>query len=395
MSKSLSMENFSKYITDNIDEILIVRLEVEEIQIGFNSAYVEWKADHDAALERLADMVIAQWDRVGPDLHVLIEERRPEEQRIIAERRQELRDKLIPETQAKADLALQQGQSLTKRLRALNPRLDQREEELKAEWAALKKELDQLNAQIRGLSGCLGVVINFFKINKLDRQRQQTIGQLKITRKNLRQVREEWQKVQQEATTEQEALQTGWQELTLKLAQLQGEMDYLEVEANRDALALKRATRHVLGSLNEPIPCPASDVRGELDAMVELNIQTDKYQEGLGSVSSLLSLLDGIIEGLKRFDTSVQGIIGEQRMHSAYLSKLHITIPDDVVAFHQQWDGLVQKVQDDGRLCAQPTEFLDVVRPVIEKDLSATNIQTMFSSLGQALEHATRDWRGS
>jgi predicted nucleic acid-binding Zn-ribbon protein len=388
------MENFSKYITDNIDEILIVRLEVEEIQIGFNSAYVEWKADHDAVLERLADMVIAQWGRVGPDLHVLIEERRPEEQRIIAERRQELRDKLIPETQAEADLALQQGQSLTKKLRALNPRLDQREEELKAEWAALKKELDQLNEQIRGLSGYLGVVINFFKINKLDRQRQQTIGQLKVTRKNLGQVREEWQKVQQETTTEQEALQTEWQELTLKLAQLQGEMDYLEVEANRDALALKRATRHVIGSLNEPIPCPASDVKGELDAMVELNIQTDNYQEGLGSVSSLLSLLDGIIEGLKRFDTSVQGIIGEQRMHSAYLSKLHITIPDDVAAFHKQWDGLVQKVQDDGRLCAQPTEFLDVVRPVIEKDLSTANIQTMFSSLGQALEHATRDWRG-
>ena len=394
MSKSLSMENFSKYITDNIDEILIVRLEVEEIQIGFNSAYVEWKADHDAALERLADMVIAQWDRVGPDLHVLIEERRPEEQRIIAERRQELRDKLIPETQAEADLALQQGQSLTERLRTLNPRLDQREEELKAEWTALKKELDQLNEQIRGLSGCLRVVINFFKISKLDRQRQQTIGQLKVTQKNLGQVREEWQQVQQETATEQEALQTEWQELTLKLAQLQGEMDYLEVEANRDGLALKRATRHVIGSLKEPIPCPASDVKGELDAMVELNIQTDNYQEGLGSVSSLLSLLDGIIEGLRRFDTSVQGIIGEQRMHSVYLPKLHIAIPDDVAAFHQQWDGLVQKVQDNGRLCAQPTEFLDLVRPVIEKDLSATNIQTMFSSLGQALEQATRDWRG-
>ena len=394
MSKSLSMESFSKYITDNIDEILILRLEVEEIQIGFNSAYVEWKADHDAALERLADMVIAQWGRVGPDLHVLIEERRPEEQRMIAERRQELRDKLIPETQAEADLALQRGQSLTKKLRALNPRLDQREEELKAEWAALKKELDQLNEQIRGLSGCLGVVINFFKISKLDRQRQQAIGQLKVTRKNLGQVREEWQKVQQETTTEQEALQAEWQELTLKLAQLQGEMDYLEVEANRDGLVLKRATRHVIGSLNEPIPCPASDVKRELDAMVELNIQTDNYQEGLGSVSSLLSVLDGIIEGLRRFDTSVQGIAEEQRMHSAYLPKLHITIPDDVAAFHQQWDGLVQKVQDDGHLCAQPTEFLDVVRPIMEKDLSTTNIQTMFSSLGQALEHATHDWRG-
>ncbi len=128
--------------------------------------------------------------------------------------------------------------------------------------------------------------------------------------------------------------------------------------------------------------------------MVELNIQTDDYQEGLGSVGSLMSLLDGITEGLRRFDESVGGLIEEQRMHSSYLPKLHITVPDEVLAFHKQWDGLDQKVRDDGRLCAQPAEFLDIVRPVMEQDMSEASIRIMFSSLGQALKHATRDWRG-
>jgi hypothetical protein len=394
MSKKLSMENFSEYITDNVDKIAAVRREMEEIQVGFNSAYVEWKAPHDATLERLVESVTARLDEVGPDLHARIEERMTEEHRVIAERRQQLREELIPNTQTEADLTLRQGQELTDKLRQLNPRLDQREEELKAQGTSLEQELNQLNEQIRSLSGCLGVVLHFFKINKLDRQRQQVIGQLKVVQQELKKVRDEWRESQQQIKTEQEALQAQWQERTLKLARLQGELDYLDAEVNRQALALKRATRHVIDYLKDPIPCPASDVKAELDAMVELNIQTDDYEEGLGSVSGLLALLDGVTEGLTRFNESVNGLVNEQRMHSSYLSKPHIAVPNDVLTFHEQWDTLAKKVQDDGRLCARPTEFLDIVRPILERDLSETHIRAMFESMGQALKDATSDWRG-
>jgi predicted nucleic acid-binding Zn-ribbon protein len=393
MNKSFSMSKFSDYITDNIDKIGQVRQEVEEIQIGFNSAYVEWKAEHDATLERLVETVIARLNEVGPDLHSRVEERIAEEQRVIAERRAELREKLIPETQAKADQTLQQGQALTGKLRELNPRLDKREEDLKAQRAKWEKELSKLNEQIRRLSGCLGVVINFFKISNLDRQRQQIIGQLQVIRRDLKLVREEWQEAQQEIKGEQETLQAQWQELTRKVAQLQAELDYLDAEGNRDTLALKRAVRHVIDTLKEPLSCPASDIKEELDLMVELNIQTDHYEEGLGSVSSLMSLLDGIVEGMKRFDASVGGIINEQRMHSAHLPKLDVFVPDDAMAFHEQWDGLAHKVRDDGHLCANPAEFVSAVRPVVENDLSESNIRAMFEHLGQALNEATDRWR--
>ena len=394
MSKSLSLKQFANYIADEVGKIGGVRREVEEIQVGFNSAFVEWKAEHDAALERLVEAVTGRLDEAGQDLRARIEERIVEEQRTIAGRRQELQDQIIPETQAEADRTLQQGQELTARLRQLNPQLDQREEELKAQGAALEEELTQLNEQIRRHSGCLGVVFNFFKISKLDRQRQQVIGQLKVIQQELKKVRDEWQEFQGQAQSEREGLQTRWQELTLKLAQLQGELDYLDIEANREALALKRATRHVIDNLKDPIPCPARDTKDELDAMVELNVQTDDYQEGLGSVGSLLSLLDGITEGLDRFGESVGGLIEEQRMHSAYLSDLNIRVPDEVRAFHAQWDGLAQKVQDDGHLCANPAEFLAIVRPVVEEDLTTEAIKAMFESLGQALNDATHQWRG-
>ena len=79
-------------------------------------------------------------------------------------------------------------------------------------------------------------------------------------------------------------------------------------------------------------------------------------------------------------------------MHSAHLAKLDVAVPDEVRAFHAQWDGLAKKVRDDGRLCANPTEFLAIVRPVMEQDLSETNVKAMFDGMGRALDDATRQW---
>lgn len=393
MSKSLSLSKFSKFITENVERIGEVRREVEEIQVGFNSAYVEWKAEHDATLERLVEAVTGRLDEVSPELPALVEARIPDERDIISNRRQELRDTFIPEAQAGADSTLQQGQELTTKLRRMNPQLDRREEEIKAKKVSLEQELGDLNEQIRRLSGCLGVVFNFFKIGKLDRQRQQVIGHLKGVQQQLKRVREEWQELQGQVQSEQDTLQAQWQEQTLRLAQLQGELEYLDAEASRESLALRRATRYVIDNLKEVIPCPASEIKQDLDDMVELNIQTDDYHEGLGSVGSLLSLLDGITEGLNRFGQSVGGLIEEQRMHSAHLPNLEIFVSDEVRAFHAQWQDLVQKVRDDGHLCNNPTEFLTIVGPVVENDLGEANIKAMFESMGEALDAATHKWR--
>jgi chromosome segregation ATPase len=394
MGKNFSLKDLSTYISDNIKEIGKVRKEVEEIQVGFNSAYVEWKAEHDATLERLTETVTDQVEGVGSDLQALIEERIIEEERIIQARRLELRDELIPATQAEADQVLSEGQRLTKKIRLLNPSLDQREEKLKAQRATLEKKLTQLNGQIRELSGCLGLVFNFFKINKLDRQRQRVIGKLETVQEELKDVREEWKTAEQQMREEQEALQTKWQETTIKLAQLNAELDYLDDEASREALARQRAVRYTFDNLKEPLGCPLEEVKQRLDTMVQLNVESDAYEEGLGSVGSLMSVLDGITEGLKRLDESVEGLLSEQRMHSSYLPMLNVSVPDGVLAFHDQWGDLRRKVHDDGHLCDHPAEFVATVGPVLEDGLSTDNIQAMFEGLGGALKHATKGWRG-
>jgi hypothetical protein len=393
MGERMSLEKLHGYILNKISQIRGVSRELEEIQAGFNSNYVEWKAEHDATLERLVEMVLARMDELGPTLKGRLDERVSEERRLVDERRQELRDKLIPQAQAEADALIEKGRAVTESMREENPRLDAREERLKAKWAELDGELTELNARIRKLSGCLGVMVNFFKIGRLDRQRQRVTGQMYEVRHQLREVRREWQETQSDADAEKDRLQTRWQERVREIVQMQGELDYLGEEGKREELVLRRAVRHVLDGLKAPVPCPADDVKAELDAMVALNVQTDAAQKALGEVSGLIALLGGLIEGLNRFDHSVTGLVEEQRMHSAYLSRLDVDVPDDVEAFHAQWEGLAQKVRDDGKLCQNPTEFLAVVLPEFEGKLSEAVIRESFESLGRALTAATRRWR--
>ncbi len=393
MTRIVSLEQLNDFLSDNRRKIDAVGREVEEIQVGFNSAYVEFKADHDAQLASLTETLFEKLDNLGPELRTLVDERAVEERRLLAERWTELREKLIPQTQAEADAVLVQAQEQTKALRQLNPRLDEREEGYKAQQAALETKLAELNAEISQRSRGLGFVIRFISIAKLDRQRHRVLGQLETLAHNLKEVRQEWQTHQQEFQAGQEALQSQWRELSLTVAELKRELAYLDDEAQREDLAMKRAGRYILDNLKDPVPCPA-DLRPALNAMIELNVKTDAYQEGLGMVGGLIALLDSVGKGMDSFQESVGGLIGEQRMHSEFLPGLKLRLPDSAIAFHKQWDGLRAKMRDDARLCAHPTEFLEAARPVIQRDLSNEAVTSMFNSLGQALTEATEKWRG-
>jgi len=393
MPQTVSLEQLNDFLLDNRGKINAVGREVEEIQVGFNSAYVEFKANHDAQLARLTETLFTRLDGLGLELRARIVEQAVEERRLLAERRAELREQLIPQTQTEADAVLAQAQQQIQALRQLNPQLNEREEVYKVHRAALEAKLAELNAEISRRSRGLGFIIRFVSIAQLDRQRHRIIGQLETLAQNLKEVRQEWQARQQEFQTQQEALQGQWRGLSLKLAELKGELTYLDDDAQREALATKRAVRHVLDNLKEPLPCP-DDLKPGLEAMIELNIKTDAYQEGLGTVGGLIALLDSVGKGMDSLRESVEGLIGEQRMHSQFLPRLKVQLPDSAIAFHQQWDGLRAKMRDDARLCAHPIEFLQTARPVMERDLSTEAITGMFNSLGQALDEATKKWRG-
>jgi hypothetical protein len=259
----------------------------------------------------------------------------------------------------------------------------------------LESELKGLNDLIYKRSRGLGVVTRFIELTRLDRQRQQIIGKLKALHEDLKEVRETWLTADLTVTSEQDDLQKQWQDLTLKRVQLEGELDFLQDETARENLALKRAIRYEIDNLKDPIDCPDSDFKGQLDEMVNLNIQTDDYQAAFVPLSGMISLLEGIMEGLRRFNESTQGLIDQQKMHSAYLPKLVVSLPDMVLDFHNGWESLHQNVLDEGTISTHPDEFLVKYQPMIDEDLSEARIKVMFENMGVALNQATEKWRAS
>lgn len=391
---AMSLVDLDRFLAQNVEKIEAVEREVEELQIGFNSAYTEFKAEHDATLARLTEKVIEKIDSLEPEMRAQIEKQREEEREKISARMDELREELIPNAQEESDGILQTAQAEHAEIRKLNPKLNDREETYKAQKAELETELAQLNEEIRQLSGCLGFVINFLKISRLDRQRQRVIGQLENLALSLAEVRREWQEAQQKFASRQEELQKNWRVASLKLARLREELAYLEDEENREALALKRAAFNLLDNLKSPAPCADAELKSEVDKMVELNVKTDDYQESLGEVAGLIALLIGVRTGMDSIKKSVEAMIQEQQMHGEYLRPLQVDVPPEVIDFHKTWDGLRKEVLDEGKVCSHPRDFIAFCRQLASGRLGKEAIERMFDSLGQALNRAAASWKG-
>jgi DNA repair exonuclease SbcCD ATPase subunit len=391
-AKKMNASKLIRYLDDQNEAIEALIAQLDEVQVAFNAQFDEFKARHDATLDRLTDQIADDLSASSPQLVAAIEERLPEERQRIDERRQNVREEYLPKRQQAADDLLNKAQAELAELRALNPQLDAQEEELKAEKAGLEARLAKLNEEIRKLSRGLGVVRHFLAITKADQERQRVIGKLELINNSLRQVRQSWEQKREETEQHQADLQNKWQLEGVAVARLQSELDQLDDEARREDLALRRAIRNVLDNLKEILPSPQADLDAELRQMVELNIRTDAYHEGLASVGGMIGLLRGISSGNAAIRQSVEGLQNEQQMHSAYLKPLDFQLPSSVETFHKQWADLARQFADEVTIGAHPADFSSAVEPLLAGPLSESSIEEMFNSLGRMIQQATAQW---
>jgi len=312
----------------------------------------------------------------------------------LEQRTEALRQTEIPAARDELDRTQKQARAAKQRLEERNPLYDEREEKRKARLQELKQELDDLNSQIGRLRKGLGFITRYPRIVRLDRRRHETLGEINAIRAEINDLRVEWQQKLKRTSNDLQLWKAEWQELNLKIARLQDELEYLDDETLREELATKKAIRFILDQTNDPSVCAGGALRDEIQAMIRLNIQTDNYEKGLGTVAGMIALLRGIENGLSSFQTSVEAIIREQKMHSQYLKKISITLPAVVETFHSHWEPLRKKVEDDARLSKFPLEFVSLVQPALERDLSQESIGRMFDALGAELQRATAGWRG-
>ena len=394
MPQRMSLKQMDQFLNGARQKVDDVAREVGEVQIQFVSAHQVNKTMHDATLNDLSLRAAHDLNALPADVRRAIDERLKVERKTLDERRLELQSQIVPKAGQIADDLLARAQQQTANLRALNPRLNEQEETLKANYAKLQAELSQLNAEIKRRSGCLTGFFNFFKINELDRKRHKVLGQMEETARALKSVRDEWVKAQTDYTSQETQLEQQWRQASVDAARVREELDQLQDDDKREKLALQRAIFYVFDNWKTPLPAGGSPLVDDINHMVHLNIETDNYGEGLGKVAGLIALLGGISQGLQSVSQSVQALIQEQQMHSQYLKSVDVSVGDDVIQFHKQWDELRSKVKDEKALGQHPTQFSALFDAETQGPLSEAGIKRMFDSLSQSLTSATRGWKG-
>jgi hypothetical protein len=366
--------------------------QLDQVQVEFNAQFDEFQQKHDAALARLTDQVVDNLDLISSELRAAIEKRLPEERKQIDERRQKIREEYLPQRQQTADGLVKQAQAELAEIRSLNPQLDSREEFLKRQKAKMEARLEELNDEIGRQSRGLGVALHFIAITQADRERQRILGKLETINDLLYKVRREWEQEQEKLAAHQVEYQKKWQLESIAVARLQSELDQLDDGTYREDLALRRATGHVLDALDKPSPSSDSELEAGLNEMVQLNVQTDSYHQGLASASGFIGLLRGIDNGLQAVRQSIDGLQKEQEMHKAYLRPLSFSLPARVESLGKQWPSLAQQFADEKSVGDHPVDFAAATGPLLQGPLSEASIEAMFNDLGAEIKRATAQW---
>jgi hypothetical protein len=380
----MKADEFLGYLNARMSKLQQTYDEIGHVQREYQGIYVTFQGDHDRTLQDLMD---ARAGSLPEPLPAQVEERLPAERKAMAQRVDDL-SKQIAAKQAEADARIAAVQAGIAELRALNPRLDQREEQLKAMIAFRTQALHDLNAKVSKLAAGLGFALHFGKIHALDNDRHRLVGQLETLNGDLVKVRKEWQEKHDASAASQAREQAAWQSMMVEVGRLKAERDGLAVDP--EARARRRAVLYVLDNLKS-LPDADADVR----KMVELNVQTDDFQAALGAVAGLMGTVGGIRQGLERLGASVSALIDERSRNSQYLPELKLEVPKEAAAFDQQWDELVVCVRDEKALAQNPTDFVRATRPFVEERLTKERIGVYFEALGGALKAATAGWKGS
>jgi len=160
--------------------------------------------------------------------------------------------------QTKTDELLALNQKATAELREANPKLDKREETLKADITRQQQALADLNAQIDRVGKGLGFVFHAAKIHQLDRERFQILGRLQQLEEDLKKVRQDWKDLSTSTARNEADWRAQWRQKTAQLSQVRQQHDYLE--QNTAAVAQHRATVYVLDNL-KTLPTVVTQVR--------------------------------------------------------------------------------------------------------------------------------------
>jgi chromosome segregation ATPase len=382
MGTRMSLAEFYKYARQNRKRMADIYREIEEIQYQFNDLYTRQAGERQTLIATHAPSLLEAAEDLPVELRQNLEAQERVERRAIQDEIARLEEEIADKRQ-KVDGLIREAQRQAANLREQNPILDQQEEELKARWASMENEIQQLDTEIKQLG-----LTSFLKRRRLRGERAQLAENLQSVKAGVRTVREKWQAEKKRLQEAQADLQGKWQVLSVETSQLQARLDHLT--ANTDQLSRRNAAQNWLGSLEE-VPAIEGQWRDRLTPLVELGRSKTSYEAGLTAVAEILGLLKGLGEGMDRFIRSVATVYEEQRRYK--LPSLSLSLSNAVTSFHAVWPDFQAKVKDEKYLGTHPLEFNQRMKDIVQERINEAGIQKMFEDMGDALTRATKAWR--
>lgn len=393
MTTVAGLKDLDTTLTERIADISAALPVFQALKARYTEVYGEHELRYQNAIGPAVDWLMEADVAAGPELHTQILSLLPHEETETDARYAELRDVVLPALEAELAALLKRSQTSRQRHHTANLQVAERESALQADIAAGEAELAQLNAAIKAKARWLGAFWRFFTVNKLVRQRNKAFKAVTALHQQLEQVRRDWQVARQQEIAAQEGYRQQVQAKLLEQAQRQAEFDYLDDEERRALLAQQRTVRAVIDELRGPVACPLPDLREALAALAALNVQRDRYQEGLTKAAHMEGLLNGMTQGLDGFRGGVRKMIQQEKQYSAYLKPLRITIPQASLDFFKTLAAARKNFATTRGFAEDPVLFAQKAQGFIAA-LSDDTIRVAFESLGAALTQATeQQWK--
>lgn len=383
----MTLAQFHKYLTDKRAELEACIQEMTEIEERFRKAFQEELAVWQELFSFCYPRVKAERRTLPADLQTYLDRIEAEEEARIRGEIEAL-DKEIAEKRQTADDLTLRAQRAAQEMRAANPTLNAREEELKARIAQLQEEFTRAFEEEEALhQKPLGALRYAGRIRRLRALQKTVKSQQAEALKALRAVRKEWADTVQATAEKQSAWREEWQKLSVRLAEAQGQRDYLAEHLKE--LAEEAGLQRALQEMTEIYGVPG-ELGEKLADLARHNAVRRSFEEGLQAMSEALGLLKGLSNGLERFTQSVGKVLAEQRRYN--LKPVQVPVPELAVGINALWADLRQKVKDERYLGANPLEFIRLAREEVTNRLPNETIQAFFEGMGKALDEATKAW---
>jgi len=383
----MTLAQFHRYLNDKRLELGACYNQLDQIRDELTEVFKREMAAWQETFAYCYPQLKAQREEMPTAFAKLIDRTEAEEQARI---RREITDleREVKEGKARMDALTADAQAATDALRAANPELDTREEALKRRVVRLQNEFTEAFEQEQALRSSPGATLSHYaKIRRLVKLQKTIKKQQAQTLERIHQTRKKWESSLEETGDVQAKLRSEWQEIGVRVSQAQGRHDRLQTHF--ETLAEEAGRRRVLEELSE-----APNVSGEFgEALKDLAARNKvrwAYEDALSAVAEALGLTQGMGKGMRRFQTSVSKVLGEQRRYN--LAQIQVRVPRSAAMLNQIWKQVTEATDDKKYMVAHPKEFAAIVEQQVVKRLTNETIQDFFEQMGKALNRATSAW---